>query len=175
LTDWTLHPCNSGRKATFHDRPQETSHRLSAGSAHELFKKLDNVFTPIYQENFLPRPSSSETIFSTASKAVNGIPGPAWRKDRPALLISSTSWTADEDFSLLLDAARQYEAQARQNAKLPKLVVVITGKGGMKAAFEESVKELEKEWKKVRILTAWLEAGDYPKLLGELIILESRN
>ena len=33
------------------------------------------------------------------------------RKDRPALIVSSTSWTPDEDFSILLDAAVQYDTK----------------------------------------------------------------
>ena len=38
-------------------------------------------------------------------------------KNRPALIISSTSWTPDEDFSILLDADVQHDT------KVPNLVI----------------------------------------------------
>lgn len=80
--------------------------------------------------------------------------------------MSSTSWTADEDFSILLSALESYE-QAADNPinNLPKLIVLITGKGPLKSSFEENIIQREKKWKYIRCKTIWLEMHDYPKLL----------
>jgi beta-1,4-mannosyltransferase len=90
--------------------------------------------------------------------------------------MSSTSWTADEDFSILLDALSIYEKAAGtlasqddgKSERLPKLFVVITGKGPMKAAFakESKLREERERWEWVRCRTAWLQTEDYPNLLG---------
>jgi len=47
---------------------------------------------------------------------------------------------------------------------LPKLVVVITGKGPMKEFYMEKIRKTH--WNHVRVLTQWLESADYPRLLG---------
>ncbi|KAJ3267695.1 hypothetical protein HK104_005700, partial [Borealophlyctis nickersoniae] len=77
-----------------------------------------------------------------------------------------TSWTEDEDFSLLLSAARLYDDRASTSSarNLPDLVFVITGKGALKDHYKGEIGKVE--WRRVRIVTAWLEAGDYPLLLG---------
>lgn len=93
-----------------------------------------------------------------------------FRADRPALVISSTSWTADEDFSVLLEALRVYEQKARvPESKLPKLLMIVTGKGPLKSYYMQRVSKLEREeeWKWVRCRSLWVEAADYPLLLGE--------
>lgn len=85
--------------------------------------------------------------------------------------MSATSWTPDEDFDLLLAALCLYDhtaAAVQLVSKLPKLVVVITGKGADRADFENKVRVLEAGWKFVQVRTAWLAMEDYPKLLGEL-------
>jgi hypothetical protein len=47
---------------------------------------------------------------------------------------------------------------------LPKLFVVITGKGPQKEFYLEKISHMR--MRHVEIVTAWLEAEDYPKLLA---------
>ncbi|KAG2362688.1 glycosyl transferases group 1-domain-containing protein [Suillus spraguei] len=89
------------------------------------------------------------------------------RKDRPALLVSSTSWTPDEDFDILLEALKLYESRAREEEQvLPRIWMVITGKGPLKKRYMEEVELLQENWRYVRCTTLWLEAEGYPLLLG---------
>ncbi|KAJ1827846.1 mannosyltransferase, partial [Coemansia sp. RSA 2599] len=92
----------------------------------------------------------------------------AMREGRPMLLVSSTSWTADEDFSVLLEALKMYDQAASEarngGSRLPSLAVLITGKGPQRAFYEQQICRLR--LKSVCIATAWLPAEDYPLLLG---------
>ena len=45
--------------------------------------------------------------------------------------------------------------------------MVITGKGPLKAKYMADVNRLQEEWSHVRCSSLWLEAEDYPLLLGE--------
>jgi beta-1,4-mannosyltransferase len=45
--------------------------------------------------------------------------------------------------------------------KLPKILVVITGKGPQKEMYLERIRSIH--WENVLILTAWLQPEDYPK------------
>jgi beta-1,4-mannosyltransferase len=80
----------------------------------------------------------------------------------------------------LLEALGLYETRAREvnrEAKagnvLPKVLMVVTGKGPLKAKYMEEVERLQngsggggERWKWVRCISLWLEAKDYPVLLG---------
>ena len=94
--------------------------------------------------------------------------GARWREGRPALVVSSTSWTPDEDFGVLLDALTLYDqvagADVEAIARYPDLLVVVTGKGPQRAHYESRMRSLR--LKRVAVRTAWLESGDYPTLLG---------
>ncbi|XP_010642443.1 chitobiosyldiphosphodolichol beta-mannosyltransferase isoform X2 [Fukomys damarensis] len=126
---------------------------------------------------------------------------------RPALLVSSTSWTGlppttlgtwgklcscrpekrgglgagkevpwkqavrltsllaeDEDFSILLAALEKFEQWASDGESLPSLVCVITGKGPLKEHYIHLISQ--KRFRCIQVCTPWLEAEDYPLLLG---------
>lgn len=81
------------------------------------------------------------------------------------LLVSSTSWTPDEDFGLLLDAVVRYTSVSPDPTPL---LLVITGKGPQKAEYEARIAALRAEGKLpgIRIVTAWLTLEDYAALLA---------
>lgn len=82
------------------------------------------------------------------------------------LLVSSTSWTPDEDFSILLDALLQYANT--EGPTLPPLLVIITGKGPQKAMYLEQIASLMEAGRlpNITIETAFLPFQDYADLLS---------
>lgn len=93
---------------------------------------------------------------------------PGLEKGTWRLIVSSTSWTPDEDFSVLLDALVAYSASATDQTHLPKILAIITGKGPQKEHYLSRIRALnqEKRLLNVVVLTAWLSAEDYASLLG---------
>jgi beta-1,4-mannosyltransferase len=85
------------------------------------------------------------------------------------LLVSSTSWTPDEDFSVLLEALSTYSQKAiTTHAQLPEILAIITGKGPEKEKYILQIEKLKSEGKleMVTVKTAWLSLDDYASLLG---------
>jgi beta-1,4-mannosyltransferase len=80
--------------------------------------------------------------------------------------VSSTSWTPDEDLNVLLDVAVQYDCvvTTSKSAALPPMVLIVTGKGPLRAAFERQAQLLK--LRHVAVRTAFLSAEDYALLLG---------
>ncbi|OJI91490.1 hypothetical protein ASPTUDRAFT_198452 [Aspergillus tubingensis CBS 134.48] len=85
------------------------------------------------------------------------------------VLVSSTSWTADEDFSLLIEALCRYSDLAEtSNPELPSILAIITGKGPQREMYLKQIADLQKNGKlqKATIRTAWLSMEDYARLLA---------
>lgn len=80
------------------------------------------------------------------------------------IIVTSTSFTPDEDIGVLLNALKQYETESMVGSKsLPRILCIITGKGPMK---DQYIKEVaETEWKLCRVEFAWLSPEEYPRLL----------
>nr|XP_046270282.1 chitobiosyldiphosphodolichol beta-mannosyltransferase [Scatophagus argus] len=153
---------NWGIKATtLYDRPASIFRETPLRLQHELFVRLANTY-PQFQSNKSDEEDEVErTVFSARRLTEDTV---SLRAERPVLLISSTSWTEDEDFSILLTALEEYEGFIKGGASLPSLVCVITGKGPQKEYYRKLIDSLQLEH--VQICTPWLEAEDYPVLLG---------
>ncbi|KAM4026382.1 chitobiosyldiphosphodolichol beta-mannosyltransferase [Anomaloglossus baeobatrachus] len=153
---------NWGIKAvTLYDKPASIFKETPVELQHQLFMKLAVDYAP-----FRTRLESNEVHIQrsafTEKNLKSGIV--TLREGRPALLISSTSWTEDEDFSILLSALQDYDSFIINGSKLPSLVCVITGKGPLKEYYCKLIRDLQLE--NIQICTPWLEAEDYPVLLG---------
>ena len=146
-----------------YDRPPLFFRRTTVAEKHALFRKLEKEFRSI------PGSVDNDTTLFTAR--TNG--EIVVRKDRPLLAISSTSWTPDEDFGVLLDAIvklgeriQERQESSRQEKAFPNIIFIITGKGPQKAMYQAKIAELKLAQYGIYILTMWLESGDYPLLLG---------
>lgn len=89
-----------------YDRPPEQFNSITLEQKHDLFYRLaadhyEFLPTTLNDKEYQP------TLFTY--KDADGVVH--LRENRPAVLISSTSWTPDEDFSILLKALdRKYFA-----------------------------------------------------------------
>lgn len=82
-----------------YDRPAAQFQSISLEQKHDLFFKLA---TDYYE--FLPTNINADEFQATRFTYKDADGTVHLRHDRPAILVSSTSWTADEDFSILLKA-----------------------------------------------------------------------
>ncbi|XP_034194976.2 chitobiosyldiphosphodolichol beta-mannosyltransferase [Osmia lignaria lignaria] len=137
-----------------YDRPTNEFHPISLKEKHMFLMKLSKKY------NVFKGQKENTTIFTECTK--NEI---QLSSKRSGFIVSSTSWTEDEDFSILLNALEEYENMIVQGiCNLPDLICAITGKGPLKE-FYKSIIEL-KNWKHVTVITPWLENEDYPKMLA---------
>ena len=134
------------RSTVIYDRPSSKFAPISLKEKHELLQRLSLEYPVLGSE--------TGTRFTEYVKGVAVL-----KEDRPALLVSSTSWTEDEDFSVLLRALHLYSKRS-----VPRIVCVITGKGPLKEFYCRLIQEHPLE--KVDFVLPWLHAADYPLLLA---------
>ncbi|XP_060757127.1 chitobiosyldiphosphodolichol beta-mannosyltransferase isoform X2 [Neoarius graeffei] len=111
------------RASTLYDKPPSIFRETPVKLRHELFIRMASAYPPFRacSENEENTELTAFTERNTQTGEVMLAPG------RPALLISSTSWTADEDFSVLLKALEDYEGFVEAGDRLPSLICAITG------------------------------------------------
>jgi len=139
-----------------YDKPPSRFKQLDWTEKHNLLQKLKLVY-----KEFKDVKNKDCTRITDLDLIENKVKE---KSARPAFIISSTSWTEDEDFSILLTALDNYEQMCSKNTVLPGIVCIITGKGPLKEHYANEIKN--KIWRSVEIVLPWLESEDYPKLLG---------
>ncbi|GBM71430.1 Chitobiosyldiphosphodolichol beta-mannosyltransferase [Araneus ventricosus] len=145
------------RASVFYDCAPDIFHPISVAEKHNFFVKMSQQYG-----QFKSKHSETDEESTRFTKKVGG--GYEMLQRRPALIVSSTSWTEDEDFSILLSALEDYEQVAKLKSDLPYLLVCITGKGPMKPYYEKIIEE--KEFTRVEVITLWLKFEDYPTFLA---------
>jgi beta-1,4-mannosyltransferase len=126
-----------------YDRPAETLGPTTPAARRDLFARLHEMLD---READPYRPDAA---------------------DRPGLVVSPTSWTADEDFAVLLEALERWEQMSSSEhagQRLPSLLVLITGQGPLRAAFDAAIQR--RTFRRTAVRTLWVAPGDYPLLLG---------
>ena len=163
-----------------YDRPSQrfSKHEIALGDRHSLLKKLRLM------ESILPvmvgglkateQSVAEERTVQTYKDEHGEI---KMREDRARILISSTSWTEDEDFTILLRSLLKLNkilaTNARQRSPVKgynpfqsaPVLVIITGKGPLKELFLEEYAKVKDTLTYVAIHTPWLEPEDYPNLM----------
>ena len=114
-------------------------------------------------ERYKPLDLDEQTHFLETLEETKGID-----RSKTKILVTSTSYTADEPLEPLLSALMKYNET--QNANLSRISLFITGRGPMQQRYASIIKESSLSGKspndKCTAHMVWLQPGDYPKLLA---------
>ncbi|NWY73721.1 ALG1 mannosyltransferase, partial [Erithacus rubecula] len=149
------------KAVTLYDKPASYFKETPLDLQHNLYMKLAKDYEPFRPRYYRAVSGTADRSAFTERDSSTGTVLKA--RARPAFLISSTSWTDLSSLTSVLSSP-DYERFIKEGAKLPALVCVITGKGPLKDYYNGLIQKLDLEH--VQICTPWLEAEDYPLLLG---------
>lgn len=132
--------------------------RFKLTSVRVLYDRPASAFVPIERT---AREQIRQALF--ARLGIRGA-GPV------GFIISPTSWTADEDFDVVIDTVLQMEDRIRgweasgPARRFPDLVILVTGDGTRRAEFERRFAGLPA--RRIQLRTRWLDPEDYPRIVG---------
>ncbi|KAI9653048.1 MAG: mannosyltransferase [Alyxoria varia] len=150
---------------------------VSAAMARQIQRTAKDIVTPVVLYDrpapaFRPIESTEERaaflrrLPDTAAHAASIVSGEC------RLVVSSTSWSADEDFGILLEALVRYSgmatARGTEGKRHPRILAIITGKGPQKRYYLDRIAALSRDGllSETEVKTAWLPHEDYARLLA---------
>ena len=114
-------------------------------------------------ERYLPLSESVQRLFLETLTETRGID-----RGNTKILVTSTSYSADEPLQPLLSALLKYSQT--ENPALPRILLLITGRGPMQEGYRKLIEQSSFAGKdpneKCTIKMVWLEPQDYPRLLA---------
>jgi beta-1,4-mannosyltransferase len=132
--------------------------RFDLPSVRVLYDRPASAFVPVERTE---REQIRQALFARLGIRGSGPVG---------FIVSPTSWTADEDFDVVIDAVLQIEDRIRgweasgSSRRFPDLVILVTGDGARRAEFERRFAGLPA--RRVQLRTRWLDPEDYPRIVG---------
>ena len=130
--------------------------RFGVSTAHVLYDRPVSALAPMGRPE---RERFRQAIFGRL-----GVVGAA------GLIICPSSWTEEEDFDLLVDAARRLDERIRgweaggEGRRFTQIIVLVTGDGERRAQFERRFAGLPA--RRVHLRTRWLEQEEYHRVVG---------
>jgi beta-1,4-mannosyltransferase len=165
LAEW--HEQWIGRKADAH---LCVSHRMRDTLIQQWGLEKVTVLHDHPARQFAPTPPAVRRDLFCRLQNEGVLPANVYNADapnRPALIVSATSWTADEDFTLLLDAVSLWDARLQKtffSRSVPGALFLLTGKGPLRESYEKRIRGMN--LRLIGIHTLWVSSEDYPLLLG---------
>jgi beta-1,4-mannosyltransferase len=131
-----------------------------------LYDCAPDFFRPCSQELFLSQAAAQEPELA-APGAI-----PPWIADRSGrglTVVSSTSWTSDDDYTCVIEALKKVDRALCTNTLLQDacLWVVVTGKGATRAVFEKQLQSTVFVSGRVAVTTVYFQSyARYAMMLG---------
>ena len=126
---------------------------LNSDKIMTVYDRPSHIFQPLSSQNELKKIlTNNESLFS---KDVN------YNQLNDRILITSTSFTPDEDFIILVKCLKL------MNEKLSgtnnRIIMIVTGKGPLQETFLKSINSYK--WTNIVIKNVWLPISEYPNIL----------
>lgn len=119
-----------------------------------LYDRPSTIFEPLDSQDTLHKViQKNNTLFGDGS----------YNQLTDRILITSTSFTPDEDFTILVDSLISLENRLEAENSKSNITMIVTGKGPLQSKFLELIKS--KKWSHIRIKNAWLPIEEYPNVL----------
>lgn len=119
-----------------------------------LYDRPSNIFSPLdSREQLKDIVTNNKLVFGDIN----------YNQNNDRILITSTSFTQDEDFTILVEALNILDVQLKNSSSPKRIIMIVTGKGPMQEDFHRMLDSYP--WKKVIIKNLWLPIADYPKIL----------